>query len=99
MSISGSNRRRTLKSLEQASYCGFVESLEQRKLLAFTIAVIPDTQHMVWRANDQATIAMQWVKDQQTAQNVQFVAGVGDIVNDGGTDQSEWVNAKQAWDV
>jgi hypothetical protein len=91
--------RRTVRSARHARYYQFVEPLERRSLLAFTVVAVPDTQHMVWRANDQATTQAEWIASQKPAQNIQFVTGLGDIVNDGGTDLTEWVNAREAWDV
>jgi hypothetical protein len=80
-------------------YFQFLQTLEPKNLFSFTITAVPDTQHMVWRANDQAVTEAQWIVSQKAAQNIQFVVGLGDIVNDGASDPSEWVNAKEAWDV
>jgi hypothetical protein len=90
--------RRTVRSARQARYHQFIEALERRNLLAFTIAVIPDTQHMVWTQNGQAAIETAWIQSQKTIQNIQYVVHVGDVVNDGGSDATEWVEAREALD-
>lgn len=75
----------------------------------FTVVVMPDTQYLVARKRGGTPKMFQdmitWIKNNRTAENIVYVAGVGDIVDDGdrltpqGTDpnpvpvDSQWINA------
>jgi Abnormal spindle-like microcephaly-assoc'd, ASPM-SPD-2-Hydin len=68
----------------------------------FTIVELPDTQY--YSAGLQGgTLAMfnsqtQWIVNNRVSQNIAFVIGLGDIVQDGnnGGNYSEWINANSA---
>src|SRR5688572_31714205 len=61
----------------------------------FTIVVLPDTQHYskvyphIFRAQTE------WIARSASAENIQLVVGVGDIVDDG-SDVAQWQNADAA---
>jgi hypothetical protein len=69
----------------------------------FTLAVLPDTQF--YSAGDNGgTPAMymaqtQWIANNQSALNIPYVIHLGDIVNDGASQSSEWTVADSAMTV
>jgi hypothetical protein len=75
---------------------------------AFTLVVIPDTQHYTGRgckgslasdapvANDHLAAQVEWILTNQQKENIVFVTHVGDIVED--NRREEWAVAKQHLD-
>ena len=64
----------------------------------FTIAILGDTQNYSssqGRTDHIFKPMTQWLVDNKTARNIQFVAGVGDIVNSAGN-ESQWTRAMSA---
>lgn len=63
----------------------------------FTICVIPDTQYYTASLNGgtpaMMAAQMDWIKANREAENIVYVAGVGDISEYGDNNNSEWVNA------
>jgi hypothetical protein len=82
-----------------------LQSLEQRDVpaAAFTVAVIPDTQFYSERYPATFNTQMNWVRDHLASENIVFVAGQGDIVQNGenGSDKNatEWARADAAYDI
>ena len=69
---------------------------------SFSIIVLPDTQYYSSNLNN-GTLAMfnsqtQWIVNNRSADNIAFVIGLGDIVQNGNNngDFSEWINANSA---
>ena len=68
----------------------------------FSIIVLPDTQYYSSNQSN-GTLAMfnsqtQWIVNNRSADNIAFVIGLGDLVQDGNNngDFSEWINANSA---
>ncbi len=66
----------------------------------FTIIAMPDTQH--YTDNGGANAAQfaaqtQWIVDNKDALNIRFVSGLGDIVQNGNSFDSEWLIASNAY--
>ncbi len=67
----------------------------------FNIVVMPDIQYYSGVKNG-GTVAMldsqiMWIKRHQLDSNIVYVAGLGDITDDGDNVPSEWVNAKNEY--
>lgn len=64
----------------------------------FTIAVLPDTQYYLSRLNngtpDIFSAQIKWIKDNQAAENIVYVAHLGDLTEHGDNVPDEWVLAK-----
>ncbi|HEY0668327.1 MAG TPA: hypothetical protein VGD22_09145, partial [Sphingobacteriaceae bacterium] len=62
----------------------------------FTIAVLPDTQNMVSSqyggTPSMMTAQINWIKANQVAENIVYVASLGDMTDHGDTYASEWTN-------
>src|SRR6185437_9188302 len=67
-------------------------TLEQKCLLSFTIAVLPDAQYMN-EGTSQFAAETAWVEGQKTAQNIQFTVDLGDIVDHGNQYAADWADA------
>jgi hypothetical protein len=80
----------------------------------FTIAVIPDTQHYMagyfGGVEAMFTAQINWIKNNKTAQNIVYVAGLGDVVEHGDKIETstscqgcpyngpaEWIKAKNGY--
>lgn len=63
---------------------------------AFTLIVMPDTQHYSDQYPEIYTTQTQWIRDNKDALNIVFVSHVGDIVQNNDTDESEWLAADAA---
>ena len=59
---------------------------------AFTVAVLPDTQHYSEKYPANFTAQTQWILDEQKKRNIAAVLHLGDITNKNST--PEWVNAR-----
>ncbi|MGE4285084.1 MAG: metallophosphoesterase [Phycisphaerae bacterium] len=66
---------------------------------SFKIAVLPDTQHYSRNYPETFAAQTQWVADNKEAENIAFLTQLGDIVNNGGSDPNQWVNADAAIDI
>lgn len=66
----------------------------------FTLVALPDTQHYAQYSNLNNIFyaQTQWVVDHRVDQNIRFVLGLGDIVNDGASIPEQWVVADAAYD-
>src|SRR6185437_17116290 len=85
--------RRPLRSARRRSrYFQYLETLEQKCLLSFTIAVLPDAQYMN-EGTSQFAAETAWVEGQKTAQNIQFTVDLGDIVDHGNQYAADWADA------
>lgn len=67
----------------------------------FTIIAMPDTQHYTDGVGDAAIFAAQtqWIAENRDALNIVFVTGLGDIVQNGNTNDSEWQLADHAYSL
>ncbi len=65
----------------------------------FTIIAMPDTQHYTDSAANYAFFSAQtqWIVANRDSRNIVFVTGVGDIVQTGDTNSSEWQVADAAY--
>ncbi len=65
----------------------------------FSIIAMPDTQHYTDGVGDAATFSAQtqWIVDNKNSRNIVFVTGLGDIVENGNTNISEWQLADDAY--
>ncbi|MDA0172855.1 hypothetical protein OJ998_27380 [Solirubrobacter taibaiensis] len=66
----------------------------------FTVAVIPDTQYLFdddRGDSEPVTAAFNWIVKQRTSENIAFVAGLGDVTQDGLQNQVE--RADQAYRI
>jgi len=66
----------------------------------FTVIAMPDTQHYVDNGGANAThftAQTQWIVNNKEALNIRFVTGLGDIVDNGNTFDSEWQIATNAY--
>lgn len=66
----------------------------------FTVIAMPDTQHYVDNGGANAAqfaVQTQWIVDNKDALNIRFVTGLGDIVENGNTFDSEWQIATNAY--
>jgi len=64
----------------------------------FTIVVIPDTQFYSQTYPTLFNAQTQWIVDNQSALNIQYVAHVGDVVNVA-ADLAQWTNANAAMSI
>ena len=64
----------------------------------FTIISIPDTQEMVRLHPDHFEQLTDWIVDNTDAYNIKFVVHLGDMVNDGDNQPTEWINARKSMD-
>ena len=64
----------------------------------FTIAVIPDPQYYASAFPEIYSAQMQWLADNRAAQNIVFVASLGDNV-DSAADLRQWSNADAAYRI
>ena len=64
----------------------------------FTIIAIPDPQYYASTYPSIYDAQMQWVKDNKTAENIVYVASLGDNV-DVASNTTHWTNADHAWDI
>ena len=62
----------------------------------FTIVVLPDTQRYSEKHPALFLAQTDWIRDNADKENIVFVSHVGDIVEHGGKQQSEWSVADQA---
>ncbi|MFT5857404.1 MAG: hypothetical protein ACI8XO_004665, partial [Verrucomicrobiales bacterium] len=66
----------------------------------FTVAALPDTQYYVSSLNggtpEMFNAQADWIVNNQAANNIAFVTHLGDVVQNGDTAQSEWLNAIDA---
>ena len=67
----------------------------------FRVVILPDTQCYTEqpRTNNPYSAQTQWIKNHAAADNTQFVIHMGDIVQDLGRTNSEWVIADDAHDI
>ncbi len=66
----------------------------------FTIIPMPDTQHYTDNGGSNAanfSAQTQWIVDNKASRNIVFVTGLGDIVENGDTTDSEWQIADSAY--
>src|SRR5438477_8790092 len=61
----------------------------------FTVILLPDTQFYSESYPNIFNTQTQWIVDHIADRNIQFVIGLGDIVNKGGT-VAQWQNASAA---
>ncbi|HEX6235792.1 MAG TPA: S-layer homology domain-containing protein [Acidimicrobiales bacterium] len=64
----------------------------------FSIAVLPDTQHLAYRSPDVFYAQTQWLADNKEAKDIVAVLHEGDVVEDVGCD-SQWQTASDAMAV
>ena len=67
----------------------------------FTIIAMPDTQHYTNNPNNYANFSAQtqWIVNNTDSRNIVFVTGLGDIVENGNTNLSEWQLADDAYSL
>lgn len=67
----------------------------------FTIIAMPDTQHYTDNPNNYAFFSAQtqWIVDNKDSRNIVFVTGLGDIVQNGNANLSEWQLADDAYSL
>jgi len=67
----------------------------------FTIIAMPDTQHYTDNPNNYANFSAQtqWIVDNKDSRNIVFVTGLGDIVQNGNANLSEWQIADDAYSL
>ena len=67
----------------------------------FTIIAIPDTQHYVDNPANEDNFAAQtqWIVDNKDPRNIVFISGLGDIVQNGDSNDSEWQIADAAYSL
>ena len=65
----------------------------------FTFVVLPDTQNYSVSYPSIFTAQTQWIAANASALNIAFVSHLGDIVENGDTNSSEWTNASTAMQV
>ena len=67
----------------------------------FTIVVMPDTQHYTDNAANYAIFGAQtqWIVGNKDTRNIVFVTGLGDIVQNGNANSSEWQVADAAYGI
>lgn len=67
----------------------------------FSIVVMPDIQYETSNKNgatdSMLTSQIRWIKAHQIDSNIVYVAGLGDITDDGDSLPAQWVNAKNAY--
>ena len=64
----------------------------------FTVIALPDTQHYAASYPHILRAQTEWIAAQREALNIQFVLGLGDIV-DYGSSTTQWQNADAGYDV
>ena len=62
----------------------------------FTIVALPDTQYYSMSYPDIFQSQIDWIIAHQADTNIVYVAGLGDIVNDGDAQPNEWLGATNA---
>ena len=62
----------------------------------FTIVALPDTQYYSAEYPDIFQSQIDWIIANREAMNIVYVAGLGDIVNDGDAQPNEWLGATNA---
>src|SRR4051794_29321622 len=80
--------------------CQRLEDRETPSADPFTLVAFPDTQYYAQNANLNYIFhaQTQWVVDHRVEQNIRFVMGLGDIVNNGASQPQQWVVADAAYD-
>ena len=78
-------------------YCN-LQTVKADEADYFTIAVIPDTQNYSKNYPDIFDIQTRWIADNVDAENIVFVAHLGDIVDDYDY-EFEWQNAQQSMSI
>lgn len=71
-------------------------ALTQAQTGDFTVVVLPDTQYYSESYPAILNSQMQWIVNNSAGLNIQFVLGLGDIVNNGGS-STEWATADSAY--
>jgi len=82
------------------SFYGRPMSTNQAPGPDFTIIPMPDTQHYTDNGGSNAanfTAQTQWIVANKASRNIVFVTGLGDIVENGDTTDSEWQIANSAY--
>src|SRR5262245_38208154 len=92
-----------MNARRRLSLRAFCERLEQREtptVQPFTLVAFPDTQYYAQNASLNYIFhsQTQWVVDHRVEQNIRFVMGLGDIVNNGASQPQQWVVADAAYD-
>lgn len=64
----------------------------------FSIIVVPDTQNVATDYPDMLIQTSDWIVDQAEALNIKMVLHVGDVVNDGAENETQWQNHHAAFD-
>ena len=64
----------------------------------FTLVVLPDTQYYASSYPDIFNAQMQWIVENETTENIVFVASLGDNVDAPG-DLNQWTNANAAYGI
>jgi hypothetical protein len=65
----------------------------------FTIIVLPDTQIYAQNQPQIFRAQAEWIAANAESLNIKMVLHVGDVVNKGANDMTQWSNAKQALDI
>jgi len=66
---------------------------------AFTIVLLPDTQHYSRKYPELFMAQTEWIKANRDKENIVFVTHVGDVVNDHKKDTNQWLVAQKAMSV
>jgi hypothetical protein len=76
----------------------FGRSLSADALADFSIVIIPDAQYYASTFHHIYTAQMQWISDHRESDNIVYVAGLGDAVEDP-SDFAQWDVASSAYNI